>query len=122
MTTSSNRAYLPEIEHVRAFAALLVFFYHGLQVIGVRLVHGPDAAPSQFWLHPANPIITLIQEGHTGVSLFVVLSGFILSIGAIGNAIDYKRFLLARILRIYPMLIVCLLAALCVSPSSTILN
>lgn len=118
MTVSPNRKNIPEVDHLRAFAALLVFFYHGFQIIGSQLVHGTNFNPAKDWVYPINPIVTVIEEGHTGVGLFIVLSGFILSLGSIGNTIDYKRFLLARILRIYPMLIVCLVIATCAVPSS----
>ena len=56
-----------------------------------------------------NPVISIIEEGYSGVALFIVLSGFILSLGAIGKVIDYRKFLTARVLRIYPMFMVCLL-------------
>ena len=111
MTASANRGYMPEVDHLRAFAALMVLFYHGLQLIGPHLV-------STVSLRPNNPLVLLVQEGHTGVGLFIVLSGFILSLGAIGNKIHYKEFLVARILRLYPMLIVCLLVAVQVTGSN----
>jgi peptidoglycan/LPS O-acetylase OafA/YrhL len=119
VTSSVNRVYLPEVDHLRAFSALLVLSYHGLRLFGTQFVYGGDFM-SQYWLHPSNPILLVIQEGHTGVSLFIVLSGFILSLGAVGNTVSYKPFLVARILRIYPMLVVCLLVGLHVSPSNLI--
>ena len=100
MTVSVNRRYIPEIDQLRAFAALLVLFYHGLQLIGTQLAQGIAFDPSRHWLYPANPVLTIIEEGHSGVSLFIVLSGFILSLGAVGNSVSYGRFLAARILRI----------------------
>lgn len=110
MPSGANRKYLPEIDQLRAYAALLVMFYHGLQLLGARLAHGVDFDPNLYWLHPHNPVITIIEEGHSGVGLFIVLSGFILSLGAVGNRVLYKGFLAARVLRLYPMLIVCLIA------------
>lgn len=110
MPAGANRKYLPEIDQLRAYAALLVMFYHGLQLLGARLAHGVDFDPNLHWLHPHNPILTVIEEGHAGVGLFIVLSGFILSLGAVGNRVLYKEFLTARVLRLYPMLIVCLIA------------
>ena len=114
MPASYNRGYLPEIDHLRAFAALLVLFYHGLQLIGAQLAHGAPFDPTKHWLYPSNPLVAVIEEGHSAVGLFIVLSGFILSLGAIGNTVHYKRFLIARLLRIYPLLLVCLVLA---SPS-----
>ncbi|UQE03285.1 acyltransferase (plasmid) [Bradyrhizobium japonicum] len=99
----------------------MVLAYHCFQLIGARLAHGEDFDPSKFWIFASNPAIAVIEEGHSGVGLFIVLSGFILTTGAIGGAIDYRSFLVARILRIYPMLIVCLVVAASVKPVS-ILN
>jgi peptidoglycan/LPS O-acetylase OafA/YrhL len=115
MPSSFNRQYLPEVDQLRAFAALLVFFYHGLNE---PHVYGIEYDPSH---HPFNPLLAFIEEGHSGVGLFIVLSGFILSLGAVGNRINYKSFLIARILRIYPMLLVYLVVAMHVS-SGNILN
>jgi peptidoglycan/LPS O-acetylase OafA/YrhL len=66
----------------------------------------------------SNPVISVIEEGHSGVALFIVLSGFILSLGAVGKVIDFRKFLLARVLRIYPMFTVCLVVAACSSPTN----
>jgi peptidoglycan/LPS O-acetylase OafA/YrhL len=111
MTASANRAYLPEVDQIRALAALLVLFYHGLQVIGAQLAYGRAFDPVTDWLYPSNPLITIIEEGHSGVALFIVLSGFILARGAIGNEVRYGPFLIARAWRIYPMMLLCLVVA-----------
>jgi peptidoglycan/LPS O-acetylase OafA/YrhL len=102
---------MPEIDHLRAYAALLILLYHGLQLIGAPLVHGRAFDSSIPWPQPVNPLTLLIVEGHTAVSLFIVLSGFILSVGILDKTLDYGRFVLARVLRIYPMLLLCLMLA-----------
>jgi peptidoglycan/LPS O-acetylase OafA/YrhL len=43
-----------------------------------QLAHGADFNVS-FWVFASNPVISIIEEGHSGVALFIVLSGFILS-------------------------------------------
>jgi peptidoglycan/LPS O-acetylase OafA/YrhL len=86
-----------------------VLFYHGLQLFGAQLALGSSFDLAQHWLRPSNPLLAINEEGHSGVGLFIVLSGFILSLRAIGNTVNYKPFLIARILRIYPMLVICLL-------------
>jgi peptidoglycan/LPS O-acetylase OafA/YrhL len=119
MTHSVNRAYIPEIDHLRGFAALMVFLYHSFEFIGARLTYGVDFDPSKHWVIARfNPIYAIIQEGHSGVGLFIVLSGFILSIGCIGNKISYPRFILSRICRIYPILVVCLAIAASINPNT----
>jgi peptidoglycan/LPS O-acetylase OafA/YrhL len=32
-----------------------------------------------FWVFASNPVISIIEEGYSGVAPFIVLSGFILS-------------------------------------------
>lgn len=100
MSTSKNIRYIPAVDHLRAYAALLVVVYHTLlRGIPLDFAHWPRAG---------NPFQSLIYEGHTGVSLFLVLSGFIFTYGSAGREIEYKTFLLNRILRIYPLLVVLL--------------
>ena len=105
MTASVNRRYIPEVDQLRAFAAIFVLFYHGLQLFGAPLAHGQPFNSTRDWLYSSNPLLAIIEEGHSGVALFIVLSGFILTLGAAGNTVRYGKFLIARILRIYPLLI-----------------
>src|SRR5260370_20104975 len=108
LSPSKNRGYIAEIDQLRAMAAMLVLLYHGVQLFN------PNVG-----ITTANPVLAIIVEGHSGVGLFIVLSGFILTLGAVGKSISYKPFLIARILRIYPMLLVCLLAAINVGSRNT---
>jgi peptidoglycan/LPS O-acetylase OafA/YrhL len=48
------------------------------------------------------------------------LSGFILSTAPVGNTFNYKPFLIARLVRIYPMLMVCLIIAADIPPTNLI--
>lgn len=98
---SSNREYLASVDHIRAFAALLVVTYHGAQLFSAAL-----RTPPHFqWLYSANPALTVIFEGHTGVALFMVLSGFIFTVGTLGHEVSWTRFMANRVLRIYPLLV-----------------
>jgi peptidoglycan/LPS O-acetylase OafA/YrhL len=108
MTVSVNRGYIPEIDQIRGYAALLVLFYHGLNLFSEKMLFGALYNPA-YRLQTRNPVLAFIYEGHTGVGLFIVLSGFILTIGCVGREIDYRKFLLSRILRLYPLYI-CFLA------------
>lgn len=109
---SDNRNFVPEIDELRALAALVIIFYHGQQLIGAYSAHGGSFDPARDWICSSNPLLTLIIEGHTTVGLFIVMSGYILSMGAIGKQIDYGRFIIARILRIYPIYLLLLSVAM----------
>jgi peptidoglycan/LPS O-acetylase OafA/YrhL len=117
---SSNRSYLPEIDHLRGCAMMLVVFYHGLHLIGAKLSTGLQYSDASPWPQPLNPVWLLVTEGHSAVSLFLVLSGFILSHGMLKHQPKYRQFLAARLLRIYPMLASCLAMAIFVSGSDLI--
>jgi peptidoglycan/LPS O-acetylase OafA/YrhL len=67
---------------------------------------GYDAAGHSGWATSSNPFYALILEGHTGVSLFMVLSAFVLSRGTFGRVISYRDFIRNRALRILPLAIV----------------
>ncbi|MEU6674304.1 acyltransferase [Streptomyces sp. NPDC046925] len=101
---SSNRQYLVSVDHLRAYAAVLVLLCHGTQMISPFLRETTNSDP-RGWLYTENPLGTLVLEGHTGVALFMVLSGFIFTIGTLGKDVHYGRFLGNRVLRIFPLYI-----------------
>lgn len=100
---SFNSAYIKGVDHLRAFAAVLVLFQHCYVRIGGRLEfgHGQEL----FGTVAATPLELLMAEGHTGVALFMVLSGFIFTHIAYDKKCHYGRFILNRILRIYPLML-----------------
>lgn len=108
---SSNRTYLYPVDQLRAAAAILVVLYHSTQLISARQQLGTGFDPAHSWPYSSNPIKTIIFEGHTGVALFMVLSGFIFTVGTLGVDIAYWPFLRNRLLRIYPLYIAILLIA-----------
>jgi len=91
-------AYLSRLESLRGVAILLVILHHA-----DRLVLPPDAArvkPSLFYAY--------IEYGHTGVSLFFVLSAFLLSrpflrAASAPHAVSALHFWQRRALRILPL-------------------
>lgn len=103
MTSSDGReglrqpaSYMPELESLRGWAILLVvgFHYFGILNLAVR----PD---NPFW-------VTLLGGGNTGVTLFFVLSGFLLSRPFLdglrtGREVSIRRFYWARFFRIVPL-------------------
>lgn len=68
------------------------------------------------WPKAVNPLMATIYEGHSGVALFMVLSGFILATGTFGQKISYAGFLKNRFLRIFPLMILVLVFALYGTP------
>jgi len=98
---SRNIAYIPELDHLRFLAALLVFGFHFFHFnVG------------SWRSYPDQPFLGLITEGHTGVSLFFVLSGFIFMTIALANEeIRYGAFLRNRVLRIAPLFLLVFIVA-----------
>lgn len=102
---------LPQADGLRAVAALLVFFYHMYGVAIGKLNLSVDLFPFG----------NFIQGGASGVTLFFLLSGFLLVRPFIAGGVksgDYSGFLRNRILRIYPMFVSVLLIATVFSGSS----
>jgi peptidoglycan/LPS O-acetylase OafA/YrhL len=97
-----RKPHLGALDGLRFFAAINIVVYHfGL----THLSRMPD------WL------ITIASHGRESVSLFFVLSGFVLAFAYLGNSnapeIDAKSFWIARLARTYPVyLFATLLAAI----------
>lgn len=89
------------VDHLRAVAAILVLFFHGIHQLGV----GTETVPT-------NLILSLLEEGWVGVSLFITITGFMFTVLTNEREIEYFPFLRNRFLRIFPiMFIVTLFAA-----------
>lgn len=87
---------LPALTSIRFFAAFLVVIYH---------FGGPYISK---W---PEPLRNIISAGYNGVSLFFVLSGFILAYVYIPRETSKRKFWLARFARIYPLYIFSLIIA-----------
>jgi len=98
---SKNTKYESRLDHLRFLAAAMVIFYHCF-TDNFGLGHSTY-----------NPILGLVEQGHMGVGLFMVLSGYLLAKIAIGKEINYLEFVKNRILRIYPLYTFCVLIMLC---------
>ena len=101
---SPNQTYVAGVDHLRAFAALLIVAYHGFQLFSASFIYG-GAFTTEQWIHPRNPLAAVLVEGHTAVALFMVLSGFIFTRAALGRTIRYGAFIRNRLLRIYPLFV-----------------
>ena len=91
---SSIGTYFIALDHVRAVAAFIVFTWHFIHVNNGQL-----APPPVFPL-------SLLTEGHTGVALFMTLSGYLFAKLLDGKRIKYASFICNRFLRLVPLLFV----------------
>ena len=95
---SSSGAHFVALDHVRALAAFLVFAWH--------FTHAADGFPVPFDYTPLVFPLALLDEGHTGVALFMTLSGYLFAKLLDGSHIHYPAFLWNRALRLLPLLLV----------------
>ena len=94
---SSTGKYYQALDHIRAVAVFVVFVWHFN-----HFDNGQIASPLVFPL-------SLFTEGHTGVAIFMVLSGYLFA-KLLGNRkINYPVFLYNRGLRLLPLLVCVLL-------------
>ena len=93
---SSTGAHFVALDHVRAVAAFLVVTWH--------FAHTTRPSPGPFEYAPAMPFFALLDQGHTGVALFMTLSGYLFAKLLDGKTIDFRAFLWNRALRLFPLL------------------
>jgi len=84
--------YLERIDHLRALAVISVAIFEFRNLSKIE--------PIPEWFR-----IPIFEHGQTGVTLFMVISGFIFAEIASRGKINTKQFYLNRILRIYPLFI-----------------
>jgi peptidoglycan/LPS O-acetylase OafA/YrhL len=114
---SPNIRYRQGLDQLRGIAALLIVFYHGLHVLSFfPRAQGGD--PYRFWIQTWNPGMALIEEGHSAVGFFIVLSGFLFSVSALGKEVVYGGFLRNRVLRIFPLFVLVLVVGSVANPAS----
>lgn len=91
-----SSTYLPALTGVRAIAAFMVFFHHFNQASFPK------------------PIFRILNEFHTGVTVFFVLSGFLICLRYYDTCEIteswFKKYIKNRIARIYPMYLLLTLA------------
>jgi peptidoglycan/LPS O-acetylase OafA/YrhL len=100
-----NTKYSPQLDHIRAVAAFMVFAWHFIHFNNFHRV-----TPDMF-LFP----ISILTEGHTGVVLFMTLSGYLFSKIFENNKINFIYFYLNRFLRLIPLLVIIILVNLILS-------
>lgn len=93
---SSTGAHFIALDHIRALAAY--------QVVAWHFIHGQSGYPVPFEFTPVIFPLALLDEGHTGVALFMTLSGYLFAKLLNGRSVDYPSFLWNRALRLLPLL------------------
>lgn len=117
---SRNIAYIPQLDHLRAFAGIWIVLYHGTQLIWHELAfHLPFSEEywAEHWIVVENPFKAVIIEGHTAVAFFMVLSGFIFTIGTYKSRVIYSKFIINRLLRTYPLFLLLLFTGIYAFPN-----
>jgi len=107
---SKEKIYFPNLNGIRFIAAFLVIIHHIEQYKSLKGL-------SNYW--GVIPFIEII--GRLGVTLFFVLSGFLityllLSEEKVFQAISIKKFYIRRVLRIWPLYFLIVILALFVLP------
>jgi peptidoglycan/LPS O-acetylase OafA/YrhL len=105
-TPSPTRAYYPALTGVRALAAFAVFGFHH------RHLHGLGASGA------GKALGALLGELHIGVSIFFTLSGYLITVRYASrrfSGAEWRRYLLHRAARIWPVYWVLVLATFAVS-------
>lgn len=115
---SRNISYIGALDQLRGFAALQILVYHAFLFISYQQVYA-EPFTTAHWLKTQNPLSALLVEGHTAVALFMVMSGFIFTIGTHAHEIDYRNFIVNRLLRTFPLFIVMIFAAMAVNPDKS---
>jgi peptidoglycan/LPS O-acetylase OafA/YrhL len=83
----NNKIKFDSLTSIRAIAAFMVYLHHFNPLKNVKTFYIGD----------------FISEFHIGVTIFFVLSGFLISYNYLGKKIDYFEYFLKRFARIYPI-------------------
>lgn len=108
-TLSTSRRNIESLTGLRFIAAMAVYLFH----FGAGFLERVGAP---------TPFVNILKNGYFGVSIFFILSGFILYYtyqSSVSSFKSYKDFMLARFARIYPVYIFVLLLALPVTTRPT---
>ncbi len=94
---SSTGQHFVALDHIRALAAFLVFTWH--------FTHYNTGYPVSFDFVPGIFPLAILDEGHSGVALFMSLSGYLFAKIIAGRKIVFQQFIWNRMLRLCPLLI-----------------
>jgi peptidoglycan/LPS O-acetylase OafA/YrhL len=116
---SSNFRYLVGVDHLRGIAALAVLLYHSTQLITGDLKGHYFDPHTDRGITAWNPVKAVVSEGQLGVSLFMVLSGFIFVSGLLGRRWSVPQFFYNRFVRIYPLYVFLIVLAVGLYPQTS---
>jgi peptidoglycan/LPS O-acetylase OafA/YrhL len=111
---SKNIEYIAGVDHIRAFASLLVVFHHSFWLLHRRWE--PPGLTNETWITTSNPLWSLAIETHIVVTMFFVLSGFMFSLVGAGREIRYLPFMRNRMLRVAPVYLAVLFFGMAIFP------
>ncbi len=89
---STDFGYIPALDYLSGFAAVLVLFFLSSHLISHNLNYSTPYDPAN-WIRVGNLFSALAIEGHAVVSLFFLLSGFVFTVGSLQGKTDLPRFL-----------------------------
>ncbi len=100
----------PALDGLRFYAAMLVFLVHLVGGLLTEVFHFPEAQLSTTSPHPWISLSMFFADGHHGVDIFFVVSGFLMArIAQPGTG--WWKFVGRRWMRIYPAFLASLLVA-----------
>jgi len=97
---SSNNSYLSNLDHMRGLAAFMVFLWHFTHFRPGCLQNCGDVQYSAL-----APFFSWLEQGHTGVALFMCISGYIFTYLIDRRHVHIGKFWANRILRLFPLLL-----------------
>ncbi|RWR26057.1 acyltransferase [Sinirhodobacter populi] len=98
------------IESLRGWMAWWVVVGHALHLMGA----GPGGGSGPLDNIP-RPLFSFLVSGDTGVRVFIIISGFVITHLLIGKQESYQNYLLRRFLRLAPIYLFCVLIALLIT-------
>lgn len=104
------------LEGVRGFLASWVMFGHFILFLAIASLLPADS-PS--WLRP---LLIQIREGSPPVSIFMMISGFVICHLLVTRREPYRVYITRRFLRLFPGFACCLLIGILVSPAQSELS
>lgn len=117
MPTSEKSTYYYPLNGLRGLAAFVIAIYHSLFILKVDGIR--NIFEYKFDIHVGlqaltTQVLLLFFNGNAAISIFFILSGFVLGISLAKHTMNFRYyliFLLKRILRLFPVLIVSIIWA-----------